>query len=178
MEAITTHLWAWRDKGKSGVYQGPLRTEHRRRVVQGELYSWMTWPEPEPWQTRTEWEEWIPRSPTLRSPARASSAQGSPDVAVNRGQPLRQRAGEEQRMDLGVTRVTGTASIDSYVYPSIQSRFSSYQRSSLVYNTHKPHFSFILNTTLQPHSIFLHYTFWPPPTLPTSPLLTALNFSL
>lgn len=61
---------------------------------------------------------------------------------------------------------------------SIQSRFSSYQRLSLIYNTHKPHFSFILNTTRQPHSIFHHYTFWPPPTLPTSPLLTVLNISL
>lgn len=75
----------------------------------------------------------MPRSPsTLPSPAATSSARGSTGDTVNRDQPLRHRAGEEQRMDLGITRVTSTLSMESYICLSTHSHFSSYQRSSVI----------------------------------------------
>lgn len=74
----------------------------------------------------------MPRSPlALPPPAGASNAQGSPDDATGRGQLLRCRAREEQRIDLGVNRITSTSSLDSYIHPSIHSPLSSCQQLSL-----------------------------------------------
>lgn len=77
-----------------------------------------------------EWEEEMPRSPsTFPSPAATSTAQGSTGDTVSRDQPLRHRAGEEQRMDLGITNMLST---ECYVCLSTHSHFSSYQRSSII----------------------------------------------